>query len=395
MSETAAQAVHRVESPEALGRAVAAWEGASALALDTEFVRERTFYQRLGLIQVGVQAGDGKAAYLIDPLAAGDLAPLRAPLGAAGVVKVVHSGSEDIEVFHRHLGVLPQPFFDTQIAAALAGHGYSLSYQRLVALLLGLELPKGETRTDWMARPLSGEQLHYAAEDVIHLLPVYERLRSDLEALGRLAWAFEESAELLDAGRFEEKPDTAFLRVKGAGRLRRRQLAALQKLAAWREQEARRRDLPRSFVLKDEVMLEIATRLPQTAPDLAKLSASCAPRQSSRPARDSEILLGFVQEAIEMPEAELPREIERMPYSPAVKELEQKLRERSAVRAEELGLPVEILAPRRLLASLLRRAVECPGGRDPELPRELSGWRRAVIGEDLLAEVVAAGRLVE
>jgi ribonuclease D len=388
VTEPGAQAVHLVESCEALGRAVAAWGTAPALALDTEFVRERTFYQRLGLVQVG----DGRAAYLIDPLSAGDLAPLRAPLGSPGAVKVVHSGSEDIEVFHRYLGILPQPLFDTQIAAALAGHGYSLSYQRLVALLLGLELPKGETRTDWMARPLSCEQLHYAAEDVVHLLPVYERLRSDLESLGRLAWAFEESAELLDPVRFEEKPDTAFLRVKGAGRLRRRQLAALQRLAAWREQEARRRDLPRSFVLKEEVMLEIATRLPQTAQEFAKLS-SCVPRQT---VRDGETWLAFVQQALEIPEAELPREVERMPYSPAVKVLEQKLRERSAAKAAELGLPVEILAPRRLLASLLRLAVSGgPGETGPRLPRELSGWRREVIGEDLLAEVMAAGRLVE
>ncbi|MDP9121822.1 MAG: HRDC domain-containing protein, partial [Acidobacteriota bacterium] len=142
------------------------------------------------------------------------------------------------------------PLFDTQVAAALAGIGSSLGYQKLVAILLGVELPKGETRTDWLARPLSHAQRVYAAADVAYLPPLHALLRAELEALGRLGWALEDSAALLDTRRFEADPEMAYLRLKGAGRLNSRQLGVLRALAAWRDGEARRRDVPRSFVVK-------------------------------------------------------------------------------------------------------------------------------------------------
>jgi len=366
-----------LDSDDALAEAAGQWAAAPILGLDTEFVRTNTFYHRLGLIQVS----DGRTSWLLDPLAARDLSPLGEVFRSPGV-KVLHSASEDIEVFYRALGVLPAPLFDTQIAGAFTGKGAFLSYQRLVAACLGVELAKEETRTDWMARPLSAGQLAYAAEDVAFLIPLYEHLAGELESLGRLAWVFEDSAALLDTSRFAEEDETAYLRIKGAGRLDRRQLGALQTLAAWRDQEARKRDLPRNFVLKEGLLLDLATRRPKVARDLQRLP-SFDPRQG---ARDSATWLQLLERAEERPESELPPRISGKPFSPALREVENRLRERVRERAAELDVPPEILAPRRILDALLRLNVGKP---EPRLPRELSGWRREVLGEDLLREARA------
>jgi ribonuclease D len=366
-----------IETSEALAEVSRRWAEAPVLGLDTEFVRTNTFFHKLGLIQVS----DGGTSWLVDPLAARDLSPLVEVFRSPGV-KVLHSASEDIEVFYRFLGALPSPLFDTQIAGALAGAGVSLSYQKLVAAYLGAELAKEETRTDWVARPLSAAQLAYAAEDVAFLVPLYERLARDLESLGRLSWVFEDSAALLDTSRFEEEAETAYLRVKGAGRLDRRQLAALRLLAAWREREARRRDLPRSFVLKEDLLLALATRRPKEPQDLQRLP-SFVPRQA---ARDGATWLQIIEQAQSLPEAELPPRIAGKPFSPAVRELEDRLRDLVRKRAEALNVPPEILAPRRTLDALLRLIV---GKTEARLPRELEGWRREAIGEELLREATA------
>lgn len=367
-----------IESDSNLAAAARRWQELPALGLDTEFVRERTFFHRLGLIQVS----DGEAVYLVDPVKVKDLAPLAEVLRAPGTVKVLHSASEDVEVFYRGLGVVPEPLFDTQVAAALAGAGAFLSYQKLVAALFGVELPKGETRTDWLARPLSEAQLTYAAEDVAFLLPLYERLRQDLSAQGRLQWALEDSAALLDTGRFEEDLDAAWLRIKGAGRLNRRQLAALQALAAWREREARQRDLPRNFVLKEALLLSLATRGPATSRELRKIPDFDA----GQAARDEAVWLEILGQVEALPEEALPPRVSQTPFSPGLKELSQRLRERSRKTAEALGIPPEILAPRRTLDALLRRALDP----EPRLPSDLQGWRHEVVGKDLLQEVLAS-----
>lgn len=367
-----------VESDEALAALARRWAQAPALGLDTEFVRTNTFFHRLGLIQVS----DGGTSWLVDPVAARDLSPFVEVFRSPGV-KILHSASEDMEVFYRAFGVLPEPTFDTQVAAAFAGAGAFLSYQKLVAAFLGVEISKHETRTDWMARPLSPGQLAYAAEDVAFLIPLYERLHRELSAHGRLSWAFEDSAALLDTSRFDEDPETAYLRVKGAGRLDRRQLGALQRLAAWREREARRRDLPRSFVLKEDLLLTLATRQPKTPQDLQRLQ-SYDPRQGSR---DAATWLQILEENAARPESDLPPRIARPPYSPAIRDLENRLRETVRRKAAALDVPPEILAPRRILDALLRITV---GKGAPRLPRELEGWRREEIGEDLLREVILA-----
>jgi ribonuclease D len=369
-----------IDTDAGLAAAARGWAAAPVLGLDTEFVRTNTFYHRLGLIQVS----DGRTSWLVDPLAARDLAPLAAVFRSPGV-KVLHSASEDVEVFYRALGVLPEPLFDSQIAGAFAGAGAFLSYQKLVAAYLGVELAKEETRTDWMARPLSPGQLAYAAEDVAYLVPLYERLTAELTALGRLSWVFEDSAALLDTSRFQEDDEAAYLRIKGAGRLDRRQLGALRTLAAWREKEARQRDLPRNFVLKEGLLLDLATRRPKLPKDLQRL-ASFDARQA---ARDGATWLELLEQAEGRPESELPPRLAGKPVSPAAREVENRLRDKVRERAAELNVPPEILAPRRTLDALLRLTVGKP---DPRLPRELEGWRREAIGEDLLREALAAVR---
>ncbi|HEX4962433.1 MAG TPA: ribonuclease D [Thermoanaerobaculia bacterium] len=366
-----------ISTDEGLADAAQRWAEAPLLGLDTEFIRTNTFYHRLGLIQVS----DGGTSWLVDPLKARDLSPLAAVFRSPGT-KILHSASEDVEVFYRALGVVPEPLFDTQIAGALAGAGAFLSYQKLVASYLGVELAKEETRTDWLARPLSAAQLAYAAEDVAYLIPLYERLTAELSALGRWAWVFEDSAALLDTSRFGEDSEGAYLRVKGAGRLDRRQLAALQALAAWRDREARRRDLPRSFVLKDDLLMALASRRPKNDKDLKRLPAFDA-RQAER---DGGVWLQLLGEAAARPEEALPPRITGKPLSPAVRDLENRLRDLVKERAAALNVPPEILAPRRTLDALLRLTVGKP---DPRLPRELLGWRREVIGEDLLREALA------
>ncbi|HSU82500.1 MAG TPA: ribonuclease D [Thermoanaerobaculia bacterium] len=367
-----------IRTDAALAAAAEGWAQAPVLGLDTEFVRTNTFYHRLGLIQIS----DGAVSWLVDPLAARDLSPLAAVFRSPGV-KVLHSASEDIEVFYRALGVLPEPLFDTQIAGALAGAGAFLSYQKLVAAYLGVELAKEETRTDWLARPLSPGQLAYAAEDVAYLVPLYERLTADLESLGRLDWVLEDSAALLDTSRFQEDDESAYLRIKGAGRLDRRQLGALQTLSSWREKEARRRDLPRNFVLKEGLLLDLAVRRPREERDLKRLPSFDA-RQA---ARDGATWLQLLAQAAERPESELPPRISGKPFSPAAREVETRLRDKVRERAAELNVPPEILAPRRALDALLRLNLGKP---DPRLPHELEGWRRRAIGEDLLREARAA-----
>jgi ribonuclease D len=369
-----------IDTDAGLAAAARTWAEAPVIGLDTEFVRTNTFYHRLGLIQVSA----GPSSWLVDPLAARDLSPLAAVFRSPGV-KVIHSASEDIEVFYRALGVLPEPLFDSQIAGALAGAGAFLSYQKLVAAYLGVELAKEETRTDWMARPLSPGQLAYAAEDVAYLAPLYERLTAELEALGRLSWVFEDSAALLDTSRFQEDDEAAYLRIKGAGRLDRRQLGALQTLAAWREKEARQRDLPRNFVLKEALLLDLASRRPKLPKDLPRL-ASFDARQA---ARDSATWFELLEQAEARPEPELPPRFAGKPLSPAAREVEGRLRDKVRERATELNVPPEILAPRRTLDALLRLTVGRP---DPHLPQELQGWRREAIGEDLLREVLAEAR---
>ncbi|MEM7581822.1 MAG: ribonuclease D [Acidobacteriota bacterium] len=362
-----------IESLDALETCCARWRDREALGVDTEFVRERTFYPQLGLIQIS----DGTTATLVDTLAIEDLAPLREVLFDPRIVKVLHSCSEDLEALFHRFGAFPSAVFDTQIAAAFCGLGYSIGYGRLVESLFAVQLPKDKTRTNWLRRPLSEDQKRYAAQDVLYLLPAFRNLQRTLEETGRTSWVEEELQALFDADRFLPAPDHAYLRLGASKTLPPRKLEALRRLAEWRELKARKRDLPRNFVLHDKTLVELARKLPRERNALRRIESlgrSAFQRHGTK-------LIDLIRSALAVPPSELPeaqpRARDLSPYRSQVQELRQEVK----TIADRLGLPPELLATRKSVEKLARRFFD---SRSPTLPPELRGWRQAVVGSRLI-----------
>jgi len=360
-----------IERNEQLASACRRWLALEAIGLDTEFERTRTYYSRPALVQVF----DGTRVALIDPLSVDDFAPLRRLLESADVTKVMHASEGDVEILEQLCAATPQPVFDTQVAAAFCGYGHSLGYRRLTEVLLGVELAKDETRSDWLRRPLSDAQIAYAALDVVHLLPMQQRLESELVALGRDAWLREEIERLQKRRARERDPQRASERIRQRRRLDGRGLWALRELAAWREREARERDRPRQMIVKDAVLMAIASTLPSTREQLSaipELPAKACTRYAA-------ILLEIADEARAAAHETLPDPAPGMErrHRARLKALKATLEE----RAQALALPPPLLAQTRTLETLVQNAA---GGRY-ELPEELLGWRAPVVGEALLS----------
>ncbi len=352
----------------ALSAFVDAWPANVPLALDTEFVRERTYYPRLCLIQAAVP--DGLA--LIDALAIEDGGALVAPLADSGRVKLLHAARQDIEALLPLTGTPLAPVFDTQQAAALLGFPAQIGYAELVRQLLGVELAKGHARTDWARRPLSPEQLAYAADDVRYLPALAAALEERLEAAGRRAWMDEESGQLRDIALYRVEPAEAWRRLKGLERLDPEAFAAARALARWREQRAMDRDLPRGWVLPDAAIQELAETRPKTREALT--SVATVPRGSA--ARAGDEILAAIHESRNAEPVEALAELSR-PGPAQVRQMKA-LQQRLLTTASELGIQPEVLATRRELAALVRGVRDLP---------VLSGWRREVIGEPLLASL--------
>ncbi|WP_020412026.1 ribonuclease D [Microbulbifer sp. ANSA001] len=354
-----------VDSSEQLAALCTEWRRQRAVALDTEFMRSRTFYPQPALVQVG----DGKYCYLIDNLAIEDLQPLRDLLLDAAVTKIMHSCSEDLETLECLLGVVPEPIFDTQIAAAMSGMGAGLGYAATVRELLNIELPKSETRSDWLQRPLSEAQQSYAALDVAWLPVLYGVLLKRLEGYGREGWLQEDCAALVIAARSPQAPELYYKKVKGAWRLRGKQLAALQDLCAWREREARVLNMPRNHLLKENICMALAQQLPRHK---GALSQAGFEGRALREHGDS--LLQVISQAVQrsdMP-ARLPQPLNRQQG-----EVLKQLRQHLSIIAEREGLPAEILIRKKELETLVQ-------ARKPELQGRMCGWRAKVVGEPLL-----------
>lgn len=339
------------------------------IAVDTEFLRERTYYAQLALIQVA----HGPHAAAIDPLAAGiDLEPLRELMVRPDMVKVFHSGTEDLELLLQAFGEVPSPLFDTQVAASFCGADAQVGYARLVHQRLGMTLDKASQRTDWSRRPLSRVQLEYALADVTHLCTVYEQLVDELDERGRSEWMGEEMASLGDRSRYEVDPQEAWLRLR-IRRPTRRSLAILRELAAWRETRAQLRNLPRPWVLKNEAVVQIAEAAPATREVL--LGLSTLQRMGNR-WRDSDPVLAIVKRALEVPEAEWPELPERL-KTKAQDKLLTRLRKLLNERCEAAELAPAIVATRRDLERLVTQD-------EPDISA-LRGWRREFFGEAALA----------
>lgn len=355
-----------VSTAEALGALVDSWPPGAPLALDTEFVRERTYYPRLCLVQVAMP--DGIA--LIDALELGDESALAAPLLDPARLKQVHAARQDIEALLPVTGRPLGPVFDTQQAAALLGFPAQVGYAELVRQLLGVELAKGHARTDWARRPLSAEQLAYAADDVRYLPALVTALDERLAAAGRRAWMQAESESLGDLSLYRVEPAQAWRRLKGTERLEPQALRAAAALARWREERAMARDLPRGWVLPDAAIHDLAQARPRTREALARID-SVPPGTAARAAEE---ILAAIRDAPELGDVADAGEGPR-PGPEQLRQLKHLQQTLQAI-AGELRIQPEVLATRRELAALVRGARELP---------MLSGWRREVIGEPLLA----------
>ena len=334
----------------------------SAIGLDTEFMREKTYFAELCLVQVSGSTG----LLCIDPLGSDGLEPLWQRLKR--VAWVVHAARQDLEVLWQTANVLPESLFDTQIAAGLAGHRPQLGYAGLVQALFDIELPKSHTRADWKRRPLRRELLEYAAQDVEYLLPLHAALSESLDTLGRLDWARADSARLLEPRLYEPDPARAIDRLKGARRFRGRQRNAATLLASWREQRAVARNRPRQWIVKDSALLDMARQLPSSPQQLAAI-------QDIPPGlieRHGETLVELIARAQGDDGGYRPPK----PPDESQKAVLRAMQAAVADAARGLGLASEILASKKELAAAVLD--------DDRSGRVFTAWRRELVGNELL-----------
>jgi len=350
------------QSVDALAARLAA---APWIALDTEFLRERTYRAQLCLLQL---AAPGEAL-CVDPLAAISLASLQPALGTGAAPKILHAARQDLEVLWPVIGAVA-PLFDTQVAAALTGLPAQIGYSDLVHRLLGVELRKGQTRTDWSRRPLTEAQLTYAIDDVVHLAALREQLLEQLDKLGRIDWLAEELAGLARADRLFIDPDKAHERLRWNGELDPDRARLLQRLAAWRERRAVEKDRPRSWILEDAALRALVLQVPRSAAELAQI-AELTPGFVER---SGPVILREIA-AAGMP-SQLPPLAPRTRPDPEIAARVKRLAGIVQKRATELGLASEVLATRRDLECIVRGAI------DTEV---LAGWRHEAVGKELLA----------
>ncbi|WP_340619881.1 ribonuclease D [Xenorhabdus siamensis] len=342
------------------------------IALDTEFVRTRTYYPHLGLIQLF----DGEQLSLIDPLGISQWQPLRELLTDPDVLKFIHAGSEDLEAFWNSFQCMPAPIIDTQVLAAFIGHPLSCGFATLVAEYLNVELDKSESRTDWLARPLSKKQCEYAAADVYYLLPLADILMAKTEQLGYLGAAKDESALIAQRRKEVLMPEYAYKDISNAWQLRPRQLACLKKLAAWRLNQARERDLAVNFVIREENLWQVARYMPTSLGELDALGLSgqeirCHGRR----------LLAMVAESRDLPEEKCPAQMMNLVDYPGYRKAFKEIKSLIAQVSESHSFNAELLASRRQINQLLcwhwkLKSTE----QQPELIR---GWRGKWLAEPI------------
>ncbi len=335
-----------------------------AIALDTEFMRVDTFHPRLALIQIG----DGDNEYLIDPLAITDFSPLFPLLLEEFPRKLLHACSEDIEVLTRLAGAMPRGIVDTQIATAFLGQGLQVGYQKALQENLGVDIPKDESRSDWLLRPLSPGQVSYAALDVKYLPPLYARLGQTLEER-RLAAYFRHDCQLmLDEINFTPDAREMYREVSNAWRLRRQELAVLREILVWREGEARMRDIPRGFLVKNSSLFSLARKQPGNLQALADIE-DITPRILRR---EGEGILAVIRRARELPPESWPQALPT-PLPREARALFDDLRQAAVPVSRASGVPEEVLLRKRHVEALVLGRVD--HGAAAPLPRAFSGWR--------------------
>jgi ribonuclease D len=361
---------HWIARPEELSDQLARWPAIDLLALDTEFIRERTWYPQLALVQMTFRDGD---VLLVDPTVPGIPELLRPLLSDPSITLLMHSASEDVQALMRGCGAVPSPLFDTQIAAALCGLGASLGYQKLVETQLGIALPKSETRSDWLRRPLTPAQLLYAADDVLHLHALHDILRERLRELGREPWLAEDCARLV-ASASDETPDRhPHLALRGAQYLDAEAQALLCRLLRWREAQTREGDRPKGWILDNDLAIALARKPPVDARALHTFLDS----QPKAPRKLRAELWNELARPLSADERDIP--LVRIPDSAHKKRLRD-MQDAVAAESTRFALGDGVLASRRTLEVLLD---------GNGWPAALEGWRRPIL-EPVLQPILDA-----
>jgi ribonuclease D len=339
------------------------------VTVDTEFLRETTFWPKLCVVQM---AGPDEAV-IIDALAPGiDLSPLYKLMTNTGVVKVFHAARQDVEIFWNLAKTIPSPMFDTQVAAMVLGYGDSISYDQLVQRTTGDAIDKSSRFTDWSRRPLSPAQLTYAISDVTHLRDIYLKLKADLEKRGRLEWVSEEMKVLTSPETYKQEPANAWKRLKARVK-KPRELAVLMEVAAWREREAQSRDVPRSRVIKDDAIMELAQQQPKTTEAMSQMRG--LPKGFER-SKSGEAILTAIHTAFARDPATLPPIARDKPLSNGASATVELLKVLLRLVSEQHGVASKVVAT---VDDLQKIAAE----EEPDVPA-LTGWRRAMFGEQAL-----------
>jgi ribonuclease D len=369
-----------VEDAEQLNLICQSYAQADMLAIDTEFVRTRTLYPKLGLIQIN----DGKTLALIDPVALPDLTPFWQLMENPNIVKVLHACSEDLEVFLTAGNCRPVNLIDSQIIMAFLGHGLSLGYAAMIAHYTGIELDKSESRTDWVKRPLTDKQLKYAQADVEHLFNILPILMAEIEKSGWLAAAKQES-DLMIARKFSPIDETQLYKnIKMAWRLNPQQLYRLQQLATWRYQQAKQKDRPIGFIAKDHTLLALAQHNPENVGAMARIEGveQLDIRHKGR------AMLMVLQYSMEQVNAELPKQIIRLDEYPGYKQNFKKVKSFIAQVSTEAELLIENLASKKQINQFLSWHFKLNGAENNlHLVDIMQGWRKPLLGDKLLAFV--------
>jgi ribonuclease D len=357
-----------IDTASALDGFCTALRNADWIALDTEFLREKTYYPKLCLLQIATP----DIVACIDPLALDDMSPLLDILYDERITKVMHSGRQDMEIFFHLRGRLPAPVFDTQIAALLLGYPEQVGYANLVKAVLDVELDKLHTRADWSLRPLSAEQLQYAADDVIYLAEIYRQMTDRLVELGRIQWLAEDFAAMVEPALYDTPPEQAWLKVKGGNRLRGDSLAILQTLAQWRETTARSKDRPRGWILRDDALTDIARHKPRSLDALGKIRGLSEGLLKN----SGNTIVELVSDAAGKTPIPFPDTGKRTKLSPDQGALVDVMLALVRLSGEQNDLTPTMLATRKQLENLVL---------GDENVAVMQGWRKKLAGEQLVA----------